>query len=122
MVKEFEDIAFKMKPNEISKPVKTQFGYHIIKLIEHKDGSQRPFDEVKESIEKLLKNKKQRQAKQDLLKALKTEAKVEACTPVENTVKVVPLASIKLDKSSYAVKSGCVEIVYDGAEIGRAHV
>jgi peptidyl-prolyl cis-trans isomerase C len=34
MVKEFENAAFSMKKGEISKPIKTQFGWHVIKIID----------------------------------------------------------------------------------------
>lgn len=81
MVPEFEQKAFTMKKDEIAAPLKTQFGWHIIKVTDRKEGRQRPFDEVKESIEKLLKNKKSRRAKADLLKGIKAEAKVETFLP-----------------------------------------
>lgn len=64
MVKPFSDAAFAMKPGDISQPVKSGFGYHIILLEEKKEGRQRPFDEVKqEIIDKLV---------QDYIQAAKT--------------------------------------------------
>lgn len=103
MVPEFEEVAFKMKPGEISKPVKTQFGWHIIKLVDHKEGRQRPFEEVRESIDKLLKNKKTRQAKQDLLKSLRAEAKIESLLPDANLDKAdAPEPNIVADVQEHA--------------------
>jgi peptidyl-prolyl cis-trans isomerase C len=52
MVKEFEDAAFSMKKGEISEPVKTQFGYHIIKLTDHISAKDAELGEVKEDIRK----------------------------------------------------------------------
>ena len=47
MVPEFQEVAFKMKEGEISRPVKTTFGYHIIKFIERRDVEQQPYEEAK---------------------------------------------------------------------------
>jgi peptidyl-prolyl cis-trans isomerase D len=51
MVADFDKVAFAMKPGEISAPVKTEFGYHVIKLTEKRAASQRPLAEVRGQIE-----------------------------------------------------------------------
>lgn len=51
MVKEFEEAAWALKPDEISGLVKTQFGYHIIKLLEKRPASTKPLAEVKAQID-----------------------------------------------------------------------
>lgn len=58
MVKPFEDSAFSLKKGEISDLVKSEFGYHIIKLIAIKPASTRSFDEVRESIASKLRQQK----------------------------------------------------------------
>ncbi len=57
MVPEFERAAFALKPNEISDVVKTQYGFHIIMVVERKEGERRPFDQVKDQIKATLRNK-----------------------------------------------------------------
>jgi len=61
MVQEFEDAAFSLAEGEISEPVKTQFGYHIIKLITKKESEISPLEDVKEQIKSYLLSSKQRE-------------------------------------------------------------
>jgi peptidyl-prolyl cis-trans isomerase D len=50
MVAEFDDAVFNAKPGDIVGPVKSQYGYHIIKVDEFRPERQRPFDEVAEQV------------------------------------------------------------------------
>ena len=73
MVQEFEDSAFALGDNEVSQPVKTVYGYHLIKVLERKKYS---YDDSKDKIVKMIKEKKQQQVFDDAINALKKKYKL----------------------------------------------
>ena len=81
MVPEFAEVAFTEKVGDISDPVRTQFGWHVIKVTDKKAAGTLPYDEVKEQLIGYLKNKKQEEAAQELLKSLRDSAKIENTLP-----------------------------------------
>ncbi len=76
MVKEFADTAFALKKGEISAPIKTKFGYHIIEVVEIKEKSTRPLDEVRTSIENKITQEKKSRIFKEYVDGLKKKIKV----------------------------------------------
>ena len=77
MLKPFAETAFKLKKGEISGIVKTNFGYHIIKVEDRKEARQLTFDEVKKRIEDRLKRKKIRENSKTFKAMLRTKYQVK---------------------------------------------
>jgi peptidyl-prolyl cis-trans isomerase C len=73
MVPEFADAAFKMQPNQISEPVKSQFGWHIIKVEERREKPFPKLEEVREQVERFVVQKAQADAVMKLREAAKVE-------------------------------------------------
>jgi len=77
MVKPFEEAAFALKPGEVSDPVESRFGYHLIKLMDRKPETTIPYEDIKERIEHYLKDKKVQEKVGLYVQGLKEEATVE---------------------------------------------
>ncbi|GLK82012.1 peptidylprolyl isomerase [Ancylobacter defluvii] len=85
MVPEFAEKAFSMKPGDISEPVKTQFGWHVIKVEEKRQKPLPTFDEVRPQIEQYLVQKAQADAVQKTRDAAKVEKTAAAPKPSDLT-------------------------------------
>ncbi|MFA4991526.1 MAG: peptidylprolyl isomerase [Candidatus Omnitrophota bacterium] len=77
MVKSFEDVAFTMEKDQISAVIETQFGYHVLKVMDKKPARTLTYEEVSEDIGKFLLNKLKRDEVNKVVESLKKTAKIE---------------------------------------------
>jgi peptidyl-prolyl cis-trans isomerase C len=73
MVPEFSEVAFKLEKGQVSDPVKTQFGWHVLKVEDKRMREPPPFDKVRGEIEQFA----SRKAQVDLVAKLRADAKIE---------------------------------------------
>lgn len=71
MVPEFENACAAMEPGQTTGPVKTQFGYHIIRLNKKEEGGDVKFADIREELTEALRSEKQQAAYQSRINQLK---------------------------------------------------
>ena len=82
MVPAFEDVAFALKPGEISDPVETPFGVHILKLEERQEARLLPLDEIREQLRDHVRNERAEAAVQAEIARLRDAAEIEILIPL----------------------------------------
>jgi peptidyl-prolyl cis-trans isomerase C len=73
MVPEFSEVAFKLEKGQLSDPVKSQFGWHVIKVEDKREKQPPEYEKVKEQLEQYVVRKQQ----SELITKLRAEAKIE---------------------------------------------
>lgn len=73
MVPEFAEVAFKLEPGKVSAPVKSQFGWHVIKVEDKRQKPVPTFDEIKDQVKTFIVQK----AQQEAVLKLREKAKIE---------------------------------------------
>lgn len=82
MAPAFEEVAFSLAPGEISEPVETPFGVHILKLEERREPRLLPLEEVREQLREHIRNEKAEQAVQDEMQRLREAADIQVLVPL----------------------------------------
>jgi peptidyl-prolyl cis-trans isomerase C len=77
MVKPFDEAAFGLSPGEVSDIVETQFGYHLIKVVDKKPEGMMSYEEVKDKLQQYIKQQKVREQVNQSIENWKEKAKVE---------------------------------------------
>lgn len=130
MLPQISDVAYRMKPGEISKPLKTAYGWHILKVEEKRKREQKPYEEMKEALKASYQRLKQQVLSSEYVQNLKTsvnfqmvpetEEKLLAHTRVQGLDSLTgkPLPPVPLDPAKVTKEEGGLILAkYKGGEM-----
>ena len=112
MVPEFAEAAFKAKPNTVTGPVKSQFGYHIIFVTDRRGAGVVPYEKAKSDIKDYLVQEKQIKALDELTTAAKKKAKIEFVDQRYNPDEIAK----KLHKQVNDMSGGAADVLQQQAK------
>jgi peptidyl-prolyl cis-trans isomerase D len=104
MVPEFEEALYALNKGELSGPVKTEFGYHLIKLLDVDAGSVPSFEEVRAQLEA-----EQRRQKAEAAFVAQSEELVDLSFSSSNLQEVVAVMGLEASNTALFSRSGAVE-------------
>ncbi len=102
MVKPFEEVVFAAKPGEITGPVKTEFGYHIIEVTDVRGGAEAGFEQVRDKVEAAYRHA---QAEEIYYERLERLANLAYETP-DSLVPVAEALGLEVKNSDWITRNG----------------
>ena len=115
MIQPFADVAFTLKPGEISEPVRTRFGWHLIKVEKVNEGRTRSFEEVAPEIANQLKDERARSLAYD-----DAEAVYDAASGAGDLAGAAAIRKLPLHTTDFFTRRGPVSGVSKAAEFAQA--
>ena len=115
MVAPFADKAFSMKPGDISDPVRTEFGWHIIKVEKVNEESRKKFLDVEKDIRKKLMTKASESMAQN-----QAESVYDESFDNDDLKKIADLKNLELLTTDFFTKTGPIADISQGSEFAAA--